>query len=85
MQEVSKQFKIRNKLTGKYQESGSWVSWSNKGKTWTNKAGLNNHLNLVTGLRGKYSGAIWHDTENWEIITLEVIKTAVSTTDLKDW
>ena len=86
MQEVSKQFRIRHKITGKYQKGGSHVLWDSKGKTWINKAGLNNHLNLVTSLRGRYSAlGSPQDTENWEIITLEVIKTPISTTDLKDW
>lgn len=81
MQEITKNFRIRNKLTGKYQRAGSWVSWDHKGKTWTTKSSLSNHLRLIS----RHFGSKYYDPENWEIVTIEVIKTPINTTDFKDW
>ena len=70
--EVKIEYKIRHKVTGLYQNGGSMVSWSTKGKTWTSKGALSNHFNLI-----KYAGTYARLNSNanyddWEIETIIV-------------
>lgn len=40
-------FRVKNLRTGLYSTGGGYPSWTKRGKLWTSKGALKNHLNLV--------------------------------------
>lgn len=40
-------YKIKDVETGRFSKGGTWPSFDAKGKTWTTRAGLMNHIRLV--------------------------------------
>lgn len=71
------EYKIRHKVTGCFQCSGTWVNWSEKGKVWKTKAALSNHLRLVIDSKFNHK----RDFENWEIVVYKVTSSVYSTSD----
>ena len=67
-------YKIRHKTTGLFSTGGCSPSWTKKGKMWTTKAALSNHLGLVGG--GVYKDA--------ELLSFEVVEVLVDTLSLED-
>lgn len=79
MEETRNEYKIRHKVTGLYQNGGSMVTWSAKGKTWTSQGALSNHFNLISHA-GMYCGLNLNgDHDDWEIETIIVKRWTLGT------
>jgi regulator of protease activity HflC (stomatin/prohibitin superfamily) len=69
---MARVFKIRHRATGSYSRGGMDPRFDKKGKVWTSRSALSNHLNLV---RAKtYDGC--------DLVEIEVTHTEVSSTDV---
>ena len=86
--ESSTEYKIRHKQTGLYQQSGNYVCWDNKGKTWKTKGGLSNHVRNILECPGNKCFDTPErktlDTENWEIEVIYVERTVSSHREFDD-
>jgi hypothetical protein len=54
---IETSYKIRNRLTGEYSRGGSWPSFTKKGKIWSTKGGLTNHVGQHL-MESRYTGYI---------------------------
>jgi len=75
------EYKIKHKVSGLWQEGGSWLRWSNKGKSWTNLSGLKNHVRCLS----KGGSRLYLDLENWEVIKIAVTRREESIQSFEDF
>ena len=67
-------FKIRRKSDGLFSTGGTGPQWSKKGKMWTGRGPLSNHLALVRA--NSYTDA--------ELITYELVEQIIDVESLED-
>ena len=73
------EYKIKHKVSGLWQDGGSWLCWNSKGKTWSNLSGLKNHLNCL------FKGWSALDPENWEVVKIAVTRREESIQSFEDF
>lgn len=68
-------YRIRNKITGEFSTGGTYPGWSKKGKLWTGKGPLSNHLGLV-------KPAVYKDAD---IVAYELVEQEVGVESMQEF
>lgn len=71
-------FRIRNRHTGEYSKGGSYPCFSARGKIWTTRAALSNHLNLAGTKYYKDCDVITYELSETELMTESVMDVAAA-------